>query len=259
LKNKQDQGSYVGLNGLVRNKTYSEELPVVCLFPKQWNGKVVVWLDDTGKSALYNADGSVKAAVLKLVNAGTIVVGADLLYQGEFLADGQPVQQTRTVANNREFAGYTLGYNHSLFAQRTHDVLTLVKFLRSADIAEFAGQPKPTAVEVAGFGDTGPIVALARAVSGDAITRAAVSTGGFRFGKLLDYRSPQFLPGGAKYLDLPGILALGAPRRLWLEGEGKEPALVADIYGTAGAAKQLTTFTGDASQSENAAAEWLLQ
>lgn len=256
LKNKQEQASYIDMNGLLRNKTFGEELPVAWLHPKQWNGRVVVWLDDAGKSALYNADGSAKPAVLKLVNAGTTVVGADLLYQGEFLADNQPVKQTRTVANPREFAGYTLGYNHSLFAQRAHDVLTLVKFVRSAEVP---GHAKPTSVDVAGFGGTGPILALARAVSGNAIDRAAVSTGGFRFGKLLDYRSPQFLPGGAKYLDLPGILALGAPNRLWLEGEGKEPALVAEIYRTADAAQNLTAFTGEASQAESAAVDWLLK
>ena len=78
-----------------------------------------------------------------------------------------------------------------------------------------------------GFGVAGPIVAAARAVAGEAIDRAAVDTGGFRFGNLLDYRDPQFLPGGAKYLDLPGMLALGAPHPLWLAGEDHEPALVA--------------------------------
>ncbi|MBI3861231.1 MAG: acetylxylan esterase [Planctomycetia bacterium] len=256
LKNKQDRDSYVEMNGLLRNKTYSEELPVVWLYPKKWNGRAIVWLDDSGKSALYNADGTVKAAVQKLVAAGATVLGADLLFQGEFVAEGQPVKQTRKVANNREFAGYTLGYNHALFAQRMHDVLSLVKYLRSAEVA---GHPKPTSVEVAGFGGAGPIVALARAVSGDAISRAAVSTSGFRFGKLLDYRSPQFLPGGAKYLDLPGILALGAPQRLWLAGEGNEPPLVSDLYGKSGQPKQLTAYTGDATQIETAAAEWLLQ
>ena len=114
------------------------------------------------------------------------------------------------VANPREFAGYTFGYNHALFAQRTHDVLTLVKFLRGAEVGS---HPRPTSVGVAGFGGTGPIVAAARALAGDAIDRAAVDTGGFRFAKLLDYRDPRFLPGGAKYLDLPGMLALGAPIR----------------------------------------------
>jgi hypothetical protein len=256
LKNKDDRGSYVEMSGLLRNKTHGEELPVVWLYPKQWNGRAIVWLDDTGKSALYNADGSVKPSVWKLVNSGVTVVSADLLFQGEFLPDGQPVKQTRTVANTRQFAGYTLGYNHSLFAQRTHDVLTLVKFLRSAEIGS---HPKPTSVEVAGFGGTGPIVATARAVAGKSIDRAAVDTNGFRFGKLLDYRDPQFLPGGAKYLDLSGILALGAPHPLWLAGEGTEPEIVSTAYRAADQSKQLTVFSGEASRKETAVVEWLLK
>ena len=34
-----------------------------------------------------------------------------------------------------------------------------------------------------------------------AIAKAAVDTGGFRFGQLLDYRHPMFLPGGAVLTD----------------------------------------------------------
>ncbi len=244
MKDKQERGNYVEITGLIQNKTYGEELPVAGLHPQEkWNGRVIVWIDDSGKSALYGPDGSVKPAVLKLVNGGAAVLGADLLFQGEFLKDGEPLKQTRLVSNPREFAGYTFGYNHALFAQRTHDVLTLVKFLRNADVDS---HPKPSSVEVAGFGGAGPIVAAARAVAGDAIDRAVVETGGFRFGKLLDFRDPQFLPGGAKYLDLPGFLALGAPQPLWLAGEGSDPPLVTETYRAAGQAKNLTAFMGEA-------------
>lgn len=256
LKNKQERGNYVEMTGLIRNKTYGEELPVVWLYPQKWNGRAIVWLDDAGKSALYEADGSVKPAVLQLVNLGATVLGADLLFEGEFLPNGEPIKQTRVVKNPREFAGYTFGYNHALFAQRTHDVMTLVKYLRTAQVGS---HPKPSSVEVAGFGGAGPIVAAARAVSGNAIDRAVVSTGGFRFGKLLDFRDPQFLPGGAKYLDLPGMLALSAPNPLWLAGEGSDPALVGDTYRNAGQAKNLTTFGGEASKVQAAAVEWLLK
>jgi len=257
LKNKSDRDGYVEMSGLVRNKTHHEELPVVWLYPKKWNGRAIVWLDDAGKSSLYNADGSVKPAVQQLVNSGATVVGADLLYQGEFLADGQPVKETRRVADNqRESASYTLGYNHSLFAQRTHDILTLVKFLKTADVA---GHPKPASVAIAGFGSTGPLAAAARAVSGDAIDRAAIDTGSFRFGKLLDFRDPQFLPGGAKYLDIPGLLALSAPQALWLSGEGTEPPLVSDAYRATGQKDRLTVFAGEAAQKTSAAVAWLLE
>ena len=94
---------------------------------------------------------------------------------------------------------------------------------------------------------------------GEAVDRIAVDTQGFRFGKLLDYRHPMFLPGGAKYLDLPGLLALHAPRPLWLAGEGPEPAVITAAYRAAPSADGLETFTGDASQQETAAGLWLLK
>jgi dienelactone hydrolase len=256
LKDKYDRGEYVEMTGRLRNTTHDEELPVAWLYPKEWNGRVVVWLDDSGKSALFNSDGSPRASVRELVRGGVTVLGADLLFQGDFLKDGEPIKQTRVVENPREFAGYTFGYNPALFARRTHDILTLVKFLRTAKVA---AHPHPRSVEVAGFGAAGPIVAAARAVADDAIDRAVVDTRGFRFGKLLDYRDPQFLPGGAKYLDLPGMLALGAPHPLWLAGEGSEPALVSDAYRATSQMENLTTYDGEPSQKESAAIRWLLK
>jgi dienelactone hydrolase len=239
LQDKQDRGNFVEMTGLLRNQTHAEELQVVWLYPKQWSGRVVVWLDDSGRDALHNE------RVMKLVQAGAAVLGADLLFQG-----GEPVKQTRVVANPREFAGYTHGYNHALFAQRTHDVLTLVTFLRNTKIGS---HPSPKSVAVAGWGGTGPIVTAARALAGPAIDRAAVDTSGFRFGKVLDYRDPMFLPGGAKYLDLPGMIALNAPHALWLAGEGVQP----EIFGAR--FTDLTPFTGDAAQKEASAIEWLLK
>ena len=256
LKDKHDHGDYVQMTGLLRNATHGEELPVAWLYPKQWNGRAVVWLDDAGKSAIADAEGVARPALLKLVRGGATVLGADLLYQGDSLPDGQPLKQTRVVANPREFAAYTFGYNHALFAQRTHDVLSLVKFLRTAKVG---AHPHPSSVEVAGFGSTGPIVAAARAIAGDAIDRAAIETGGFRFARLLDYRDPQFLPGGAKYLDLPGMLALGAPHPLWLAGEGSDPALISAAYRGTGHLSQLTCFSGDTCDNEDAAIDWLLK
>ena len=208
LKDKQDRGDHLEMTGTLTNKTYGEELSVTWLYPKQWNGRAVVWLGDSGKSALQDAD------VKKLVASGAAVLGVDLLMQG-----GDPVKQTAVVKNPREFAGYTHGYNHALFAQRTHDVLSIVSFLRNAKVGS---HPNPKTVCLAGFGaQTGPIVVAARALAGEAVDRAASDTGGFRFGKVLDYRDPMFLPGGAKYLDLPGMISLNTPHALWLKGEGK--------------------------------------
>jgi len=248
---EQDRGEFLERTGTLLNKTYGEEVKVVALCPKQSSGRVVIWLDDQGKSAVRGADGTVEPAVLQLVQGGAAVLGADLLFQG-----GEPVKQTRVVANPREFAGYTFGYNHALFAHRTHDVLSLVSLLRNAKAGPC---PNPKTVAVAGWGSTGPIVAAAGALAGDAIDRVAVDTQGFRFGRLLDYRDPMFLPGGAKYLDVPGLLALHAPRPLWLAGEGTEPAIITAAYRAASQAEALVTFTGDAAQQHAAAGQWLMK
>lgn len=251
LKDRQDRGDYIEITGTLLNKTHGEEVKLAWLCPKQSSGRAVVWLDDNGTSALRSADGSIKPAVKKVLQGGAMVLGADLLFQG-----GEPVKQTRVVANPREFAGYTFGYNHALFAQRTHDVLSIVNLLHKAGSGSHA---KPKTIAVAGWGCTGPIVAAARALAGDAVDRAAVDTCGFRFSQLLDYRDPMFLPGGAKYLDLPGMLALNSPHPLWLAGEGQRPEIVAAAYHLAGKAGELVTFTGEPVQKEASAVEWLLK
>ncbi|MDZ7618821.1 MAG: acetylxylan esterase, partial [Patescibacteria group bacterium] len=251
LADEQDHGNWVEKHGTLVNASHGEQVKVTCLRPKQWNGQVVVWLDDRGKASLRDADGGVKPGVAVILESGTAVLGADLLFQ-----DGEPFTQTRMVENPREFAGYTFGYNHALFAQRTHDVLTIVQALRQPGVGLCADVK---GVAVAGWGSTGPIAVAAGALAGEAIDCLAADTCGFRFGKLLDYRHPTFLPGGAKYLDLPGLMSLNAPRRLWLAGESEDIPIARQAYRMASRPESLVTFTGDAARKEAEAVRWLLQ
>jgi len=103
------------MTGLLRNTTHDEEIPVIWLYPKSWNGQAVVWLDDSGRASIQGAEAR------RLVAAECTVLGADLLFQG-----GEPLAQTPVVPNAREFAGYTHGYNPTVFASRVHDVFSLV-------------------------------------------------------------------------------------------------------------------------------------
>jgi hypothetical protein len=168
------------------------------------------------------------------------------LYQGEFLAGGRPLTETPRVANTREAAGYTFGYNPAVLASRVHDVLTVATFVRNHEYT-------PKQVSLVALDGTGPIAAAARAQARSAIDRAVINTSGFRFVGVRDLHDPNFLPGGAKYDDLPGMLAVAAPGELLLLGEtGESAALVLDAYRAAGKSDALSLIG-----STTAAFEWL--
>lgn len=254
MKSKEDFSTYIEMTGSLKN-AHKEVLPVVWLYPKKWNGKAVLWLDSNGKSGLKTADGKLKAGVAKVVESGATVVGIDLLYQGDFLADGKPLVETPIVANPREFAGYTFGYNHALFAQRTHDVLTAIHFLRTAKIGD---HPNPSSISMVALDRVGPIAVAARAIAGDAIEKSAINTTGFRFGKILNYRDVDFLPGGSKYLDLPGMLVAVPTKPLWLTGESTLPPVVAEVFKTS-YRQNLEVYAGEKTGEEMSAVSWLLK
>jgi dienelactone hydrolase len=234
MAQKEEKDSWLEMRGLIRNRTHQEELPAVFFHPKNWNGTTVLWLSGEGKAALYADGGALKPELQKLLAAGVTVAGVDLFQQGEFRSDGQPLLKTGRVKNPREAAAYTFGYNHTVFAQRAHDVLTVAQFIKTNE------RPSKRLFAV-GVNGAGPILAAARAVAEGTFDGALLDTGGFRFGKLLEIHDPNFLPGGAKYGDVPALLALGAPGKLWVAGESREGlSLTAEQYRAAGAEKSLT-------------------
>ncbi|HVV70335.1 MAG TPA: acetylxylan esterase, partial [Verrucomicrobiae bacterium] len=247
----QDIGSCSQTCGLLFNSTYHEQLPCVILEPRGGNKGTVIWVDEHGKSGLFAARRPT-ADVQKLLDSGLTVIAADLLLQGEFLHPGEGTPKNRVVNNPREFAGYTYCYNRPLFAQRVDDLMSLIKYARSRS-------PGANKVLVAGFRGAGPWVGAAVAQAGGTIQAAAIDTAGFRFGKLLDYQDPGFLPGGAKYGDLPGILALCAPTRLWLAGEGQPgPGITRALYEKANATEHLTAATGSPEEIRARAIDYLI-
>ena len=210
---KVDRGEWMLLTGLIENQSRAEAVPALFFHPKKWNGHTVIWLTTRGKNGLLNG-GEPTDEVQRLVTSGVSVVGVDLLMQGEFLFDGQSDKPTRRVKNPREAAAYTHGYNHSLFAQRVHDVLSVTAFVRDHQ------EHKSQAVSLIAIDETAPIAAAARALSGDAIKNSAIDAGDFRFSAVADLGSPYFQPAIAKYGDLPGLIALGHGA-LWKKADGK--------------------------------------
>ncbi len=226
-RDKRDDGDYLTIASVVNNTKHGEQLPLIFLHPKKWNGQLVIWLHKDGKNGLFGKDGKPLPAIAKLLAAGATVAGVDLFQQGEFLDNGV-LKETRKVKNPREAPAYTFGYNHAVFAQRVHDVLTTIAFAQNHELA-------PERIDLVGMGEAAAWAIAARAQAVDAVDHLAVDTGGFRFAKQLDYRSPAFLPGGARYHDLPGMLAVAAPAKVWLAGEGESaPEVTAAAYKAAG-------------------------
>lgn len=237
--------------GTLVNPSRHELAPVHWLKPAKADGRVVIWLSTVGTAGLYTTlPDTPIPAVRQLLDAGVSVIGVDLLWQGTFPKDGMLVNQNRLVANPREAPAYTFGYNHSLFAQRVHDVLNLTAALKQDQAMGVK------AVGLVGLQGAGAWAAAARALARDWVAAAAIDTAGFRFADVSDMRDAGFLPGGAKYGDLPGMLGLGAPGRLWLAGETGAGSAPQRLYALAGAQDKLSTApSGDAA----AAARWLTE
>ena len=237
--------------GVLRNTTYHEELPVVVWTPpaKSKIKGTVIWPHVEGKAALYTDEAAPIPAVEKLLKHGYRVIAADLLGQGEFTVDGEPWEQARVVENPREFAGYTLGYNHPLFSKRTQDILSLITFAQ--DTSEKGGK-----IALLAFDEAAAWSACAAVQSGKATSRVALAPGDFRFAKITKIRDPNLLPGAVKYGDVPGLLALLAPRPLYL-ADGAADGLVKSVYQAAGKADVLINAGGKGSRVERAV-DWLV-
>jgi hypothetical protein len=127
------------------------------------------------------------------------------------------------------------------------------------DILAVIASVKENKVDVVGLDGTGHLVAAAIAQARGAVARAVIDTEGFRFADLKDVYDISFMPGAAKYDDLPGLLALAAPTRIWLAGEGEEaPPIVKAAFAAAGRAENLTIFSGPSRDTATEAVKWLL-
>ena len=103
--------------------------------------------------------------------------------------------------------------------------------------------------------------ATARSVLGDSVDRYALDTEGFRFGDVDRLHDPNFLPGGAKYLDIPGLLLLGDMKSLWLAGEpasSQQRLRKAYSAGEVKGALTIVASSGSKSSVSNAL-DWILR
>ncbi len=232
---KTDRDTYWEMSGELGNTTHKESVTLLYLQPKQWNGRTLIWPTARGIAGLLNDQGQPSASVRKALEGGSTVIGMNLIGQGP-----SPLEANQIVNNGRAFAGYTYGYNHPLFAQRVHDILSVIQHVRHHP------EPHSSTLELVGLAGAGHWVAAARALAYEVIDRSTIDTAGFHFANLKDYRDSNFLHGAVKYGDLLGMLALGTPSHLNLEMPGTQVVTLLDnLFASAGFPARLKRLPGD--------------
>jgi len=174
------------------------------------------------------ADGAPEPVVLALLSAGQAVLAVEVLGRDAGVTENR-------LVTNRSAAAYTYGYNTPLVVQRARDTLAALSNARQLA----GGEHRVTLLAL--DGPSSAWAALAWAHAGALVDAAAFVTDGFRFATAASIEDASFLPGAVKYGDLPSLLALGAPRPLWVAGEPADSTKqLAEIYRVAGAPRALT-------------------
>jgi hypothetical protein len=118
-------------------------------------------------------------------------------------ADGglAAVEEQPLVANPRLSAAYTYGYNPPLFVRRCRQIAATAAWLQRAwpEARVTIEGRRGGAALAAGAG-------LWLSTTEAAPVHVSIDPDGFRFENVTSIRDPWFLPGSARFLDLPGLV-----------------------------------------------------
>jgi dienelactone hydrolase len=240
---KEERDGLTWRKYLLGRKGKGEQVPAIGLAGSEFDGTVVVWVHPAGKASLFK-DGKLVPAAQHIVDKKAAILAMDAFLTGEFApAKPTPVDQ--------KYAGFTFGYNPPLVANRVHDILTAVAFVK--------GHERTKTVHLLGLDQAGPWTLLARSLCGEAVARTAADFDRFRFERIQATTDEMMLPGALKYGGLPALAALAAPGELFVhnhQGTGAGRWLPT-AYKAAGAEDHLQRTSEKVSAEK--AADWLLR
>ena len=151
----------------------------------------------TGEEIKWNLPSNIESSDKLIIHLGEITEekGTDVIRPILFRQNRKGL--TEKVANPREFAGYTHGYNHSRFARQVHDLLSIIAYLDSKH---------QKTIEIHGGKGFEAQAIVASYLADNSIKKVVVESTDFRFSEIVDYRDPLFLPGAIKYGDLDYLI-----------------------------------------------------
>jgi hypothetical protein len=224
----------------VRRKT-GELTPTALIRKAEGNGTVVVWVHPDGLASLWDKQGKLNPDVSKIIDSGADLLAVEVLRTGS-------MAQVPAMEINKQYAGYTFGYNRPLLASRVRDIQAAVAAARDVLHAK--------RIFLLGLDKAGPWVALARGVCGDAVSRTAADLNGFRFENITNMDDDMMLPGALKYGGLPVLTALSAPAEIYLYNASGSDAWPKAAYAASG---QPGNLQWRESSPAPGAVEWLLR
>jgi hypothetical protein len=185
------------------SRSAGEVVPAIALLPSKAGqgagaegaamkfAAIVIWAHPDGKRSVFESDGRTPVpAVRWLLDQNVAVLSGDVFLTGEF-------QGSRPrIKDDEKFSGYNDGYNRTILANRVRDLLTLVAF---------AQRNAPPAIHLIAFDRAGTWSLLARALAGNAITRASLDLAGYDFTQVQQPDDEMMLPGALKYGGLLGF------------------------------------------------------
>jgi dienelactone hydrolase len=228
---------------LLSRKGQGEAISAIGIKGPEFDGTVVLWVHPAGKASLFQ-NGKLVAEAQRILDKKAAIFAPDVFLTGEFHGTTPPEV-------NQTYAGYTFGYNRPLLANRVHDILTAVAYVKSHE--------RVKTVHLVGLEQAGPWVLLARALCGDAVARTASDFARFRFENVRKTTDEMMLPGALKYGGLPAFAALCAPGELFVhndQGMGSGDWLK-PVYKAAGAEGHLHRLPEKASPEK--VVDWLLR
>ncbi|MCE9532077.1 MAG: hypothetical protein K8T89_13275 [Planctomycetes bacterium] len=183
---------------VVSRKGANEAMPIVTVIGADFNGTVVLWLHPKGKASLF-AKGELVPAAKAILARKAAILAPDLFQTGELMGE-------KPFPVDTKYAGFTYGYNRSVFAQRVHDILTAIRFAKS--------HPNCKTLHLVGWEQVGVWAAAARALAGDNVARTSLDLNQFRFENIKSVDDEEMLPGIVKFGGVPALVALCAPHDL---------------------------------------------
>jgi hypothetical protein len=220
-----------------------EAVPVFLAIAKKHDGRAVIWLHPKGKASLFDK-GKWNPSAKALLDSGVSLYAIDVLRTGEQVGE-------KPFPVDKNYAGYTYGYNRTLLANRVRDVLAAIAVARD--------QPWAKKASLLGWGEMGPVAVLAKALAGDAVARTAADLNQFRFENVKDAADPMMLPGAVKYGGMAAFLALCAPGEVLAHNhKGTSSGRLSQLAYEAASAKDKLTRSPD-KLDDMKVVEWLLK